>query len=153
MHHSAHPWQSQDPGSGQLQTPENSSGQAQLKDKTRSFHRTTCHHAQMMSLLKCKKLLEPEVVDFYKLGKEIQNRSGSSIGADLTKDRRFRGYGGRGAAVALITWNLVSQNGLLLEHSMILHLLWALHFVKTCLKQDARSSAVGGSTGAIDANT
>ena len=77
----------------------------------------------MMPSLKCKKSVEPKVVDSYKLGKEIKNRSGSSIAAYVAKDQQFRGYVGVGAAVTLITWDLVSQHGLLLEDSMILHLL------------------------------
>ena len=87
----------------------------------------------MMPSLKGKKSIDPKVVDFYKLGKEIKNCSGSSIGAYLTKDQRFREYIGVGAADALITWNLVSQHGILLEDSMILHLLRALDFMKAYL--------------------
>ena len=95
----------------------------------------------MVTSLKCKKSVKLEVVDFYKIGREIPNLSGSSIGVALTEDRQFRQYVGVGAAVALITWNLVSQHGLLSDDSMILYMLWALHFIKAYLKQDARSAA------------
>ena len=36
---------------------------------------------------------------------------------------------------------------------MIIHLLWALHFMKVYPKQDAGSAAAGGSSRAIDVKT
>ena len=78
------------------------------------------------------------------LEKKIQNRSGSSIKSDLTKNWRFREYIGVGSAVTLITWNLISQYGLLLEGGMILHILWTLNFIKA-YPQDAENAAAGGS--------
>ena len=102
---------------------------------------------------KRKKSAEPEVADFYRLGKEMQNRSGSAIGAEGTEDRRFREYFGVGAAVALITWNLILQYSLLPEGGMIMHFLWGLHFMKAYPKQDAGSAAAGGSSGAVDVKT
>ena len=74
-----------------------------------------------MSLSKRKKSVEPEGADFYRIGKEIQNRSGSSIGSEWTEDRRFREYVGVGVAIALLTWNLIAQHGFLPEGGMILH--------------------------------
>jgi hypothetical protein len=41
-----------------------------------------------------KKSFESGVVDFYRLGKEIQNCVASVIGADDTEDFRFREYVG-----------------------------------------------------------
>ena len=51
----------------------------------------------------------------------MQNRSGSAIGADVTKDCRFKGYVEVGAAVVLIVWNQLLQYGLLPEGDMIMH--------------------------------
>jgi len=102
---------------------------------------------------KRQKEAEPDVTDFYLLGKEIENRSGSSIGAPGIEDRRFREYFGCAATVALIAWNLLSEHGLLSGGAVIIHLLWALHFMKVYPKQDAGSAAAGGSSRAIDVKT
>ena len=102
---------------------------------------------------KRKKSSDPQVEDFYRIGKEIQNRSGSTIGADATEDRRFREYFGVSVIVALLAWDLMLQHGLMPEGGMIIHFLWALHFMKAYPKQDAGSAAAGGSSGAIDVKT
>lgn len=102
---------------------------------------------------KRKKESEPNEVDFYRLGKELQNRTGSSVGAFTTEDRRFREHFGCGAAVALIIWNLMTQYNVLPPEAMIIHFLWALHFMKVYPKQDAGCSSAGGSSGAIDPKT
>lgn len=102
---------------------------------------------------KRKKVTEPNVADFYRLGKEMQNRSGSSIGAEAVENRRFREFFGCGAVVALLAWNLLVQHDLLPEGGMIMHLLWSLHFMKVYPKQDAGSAAAGGSGGSIDVKT
>ena len=75
----------------------------------------------MMLPSKRKKSVEPEVADFYRLGKEMQNRSGSLIGSEWTEDRQFREHFGVVVAVALLTWNLIAQHGFLPEGGMILH--------------------------------
>lgn len=102
---------------------------------------------------KRKKEASPEVDDFYRLGKEMQNRCGSSIGAFTTEDRRFREFFGCGALVALALWNLLLTHGALPEGGTIMHLLWALHFMNVYPKQDGGSATAGVSGGAIDPKT
>jgi len=102
---------------------------------------------------KRKKDTAPEVDDFYRLGKELQNRSGSSIGAFLPEDRRFREFFGIGAYVALVLWNALLEYGVIPESGLIIHMLWALHWMKVYPKQHAGSAAAGGSGGAIDPKT
>ena len=102
---------------------------------------------------KRKKDTAPEVDDFYRLGKELQNRSGSSIGAFLPEDRRFREFFGIGANVALVLWNTLLEYGVIPEGGLIIHMLWALHWMKVYPKQHAGSAAAGGSGGAIDPKT
>ena len=102
---------------------------------------------------KRKKETMVEVEDFYRVGKEMQNRSGTNIGAINNEDRRFRESFGCGAHVALALWLLLIEYTCLPEGGMILHMLWALHFMKVYPRQDGGSSAAGGSSGAIDPKT
>ena len=102
---------------------------------------------------KRKKDTAPEVNDFHRLGKEMQNRCGSSIGAFSTEDRRFREFFGLGANVALVLWNQLVFYDALPEGGTIMHLLWALHFMKVYPTQDNGSAVAGGSQGAIDRKT
>ncbi|KAL9180930.1 hypothetical protein ACHAXT_009735 [Thalassiosira profunda] len=102
---------------------------------------------------KRKKGAAPEVADFYRLGKEMQNRVGSSIGAFSSEDRRFREFFGCGAAIALVLWNRLLEHDALPDGGMIMHLLWALHFMNAYPKQDAGSATAGGSGGALDPKT
>ena len=102
---------------------------------------------------KRKKTTEPSVDDLYRLGKELQNRSGSSIGAFTCEDRRFRSFFGCGASVALVCWNTLSQYGAIPEGGMIIHMLWAMYWMKCYPKQEEASAISGGSGGAIDPKT
>ena len=94
-----------------------------------------------------------EVDDFYRLGKDMQNRCGSSIGAIGPEDRRFREFFGCGALIALVLWNLLEEHNAVPEGGAIMHMLWALHFMKVYPKQDAGSVTAGGYGGAIDVKT
>jgi len=102
---------------------------------------------------KRKKETIVEVEDFYRIGKELQNRSGTNIGAIHNEDRRFREFFGCGARVALAVWTLLIQYDYLPDDGMILHMLWALFFMKVYPKQEGGSSAAGGSSGVIDPKT
>ena len=88
----------------------------------------------------------PTATDFYNAAKEIQNRSGSAVGAAATKDRRLRDYFGISVAVAILAWNLMTTYGHLPADGTIAHFLRALHFMKVYPKQDEGSAAAGGSS-------
>ncbi|KAL7553209.1 hypothetical protein ACHAWF_016466, partial [Thalassiosira exigua] len=75
----------------------------------------------------------------------VQNRSGLRIGAELTEARRFCDYFGVGAAIALIAWNILVEHEVLPKEGLIIHMLWALHFMKVYPKQDSGEAAAGGS--------
>ena len=97
---------------------------------------------------------EPTVHEIYILGKDIQNRfPDDSLYAGATEDRRFREYFGCGAATTLLAWNMLISFELLPESAMLLHLLWALFFMKQYLTQESACSTAGGSQGAIDPKT
>ena len=71
----------------------------------------------------------------------------------MPEDRRFQEYFGTGVFTALAAWNLLVEYGFVPENGLILHFLWALHFMKVYPLQDAGASAAGGSSGAIDPKT
>ena len=60
---------------------------------------------------------------------------------------------GLGANVALVLWNQLVFYDALPEGGTIMHLLWALHFMKVYPTQDNGSAVAGGSQGAIDRKT
>jgi hypothetical protein len=93
---------------------------------------------------------EPNAFDFYNTAKEVQNRSGRSIGSSETEDCRFRDYFDVSVVIALLAWNMMITYGHLLADGTISHFLWALHFMKVCPQQDEGSAASGGSGGSID---
>lgn len=102
---------------------------------------------------KRKKESEPTTDDFYKIGKELQNRSGQNLAANASENRRFREFFGTGANVALIAWQLLVYYDLVPESGLILHMLWGMFFMKVYPKQGPGSAAAGGSNGAIDVKT
>jgi hypothetical protein len=97
----------------------------------------------------------PTVDDFYKEGREVQNRSGRDTGSEKTDDRLFREFFGCGADKALIAWNLLEQNDLIPEIGdvRIEHLLWTLFFLKQYPTEGPATAAAGGSKGKIDPKT
>ena len=98
---------------------------------------------------------EPSEFNFYNTVKEVQNRSGRSIGSSKTQDRRFRDYFRVSVVIALLACNMMIAYGHLPADGTISHCLWALHFMKVYLTQDKGSAAAGGSSsgGAMDPKT
>ena len=80
---------------------------------------------------KRKKESEPTTDDFYKIGKELQNRSGQNLAANASENRRFREFFGTGANVALIAWQLLVYYDLVPESGLILHMLWGMFFYES----------------------
>ena len=67
------------------------------------------------------------VTNIYNIGKDLQKCNGQSMEADAIKDYAFFDYG---AEIAFIAWNLLAEDMLLPEEAAIIHLLWALFFMK-----------------------
>ena len=95
----------------------------------------------------------PTPADFYTISKEIQNRQGESTGSELSEDRRFRSFFGCSAEVAVTLWTTQAQCLLLPHEGQILHLLWALFFMKCYPTEEPACAAAGGQRGAVDPKT
>ncbi len=70
------------------------------------------------------------VEDFYRVGRDIQNRSCRTL-ADKSEDKLFREFFGCSALVALYTWSLLEQYDFIPPDGQIQHLLWTLFFYET----------------------
>jgi hypothetical protein len=87
---------------------------------------------------------EPTVHEIYILGKDIQNCfPDDSLYVEAAEDRRFREYFGYGAATTLLAWNMLISLELFPESAMLLHLLWALLFMKQYPTQESACSTAG----------
>ena len=102
---------------------------------------------------KRKRGSKPTAHDFYRIGQEIQNRTGRKIRNSMSDDRRFREFFGAGVVVVMALWNLLVETDLLPEDGQIAHLLWTLYFFKAYPTQNVACSAAGGTRGAIDPKT
>jgi hypothetical protein len=78
---------------------------------------------------------EPTAVDFYMIGRDIQNRSGHRVGAELSEDQHYREFIGCAAEVALITWNKMVHYCLVPDGGEIVHFIWALFLMKLYPKE------------------
>ena len=96
---------------------------------------------------------EPTPEDFILWGKEIQNKSGRSIGSDAMEDRAFCEFFGMTATVVSKIWGMLSQRGTVPIEGTAKHLLWSLYFMRAYPKQSVTCAVVGGSAGAIDPKT
>ncbi len=96
---------------------------------------------------------EPTPEDFILWGKEIQNKSGRSIGSDAIEDRAFREFFGTTATVVSKIWGKLSQRGTVPIEGTAKHLLWSLYFMSAYPNQSITCAVVGGSAGAIDPKT
>ena len=68
--------------------------------------------------------------DFITIGREIQNRYQLKLGTGMSESIKFRSYFGCGEEVAVILWTMLDAYSLLPDGAQILHLLWALFFMK-----------------------
>ena len=94
------------------------------------------------------------VEDFYRLGKEVQNRSGQKLCAEGTEDQRFREYFGTSVHTAINAWTLLNEHNKLDTGSEVTHMLWAMYFLKCYpLTQEACAAAGGTNSGAVDPKT
>ena len=95
----------------------------------------------------------PTPADFYTISKEIQNRHGESSGSESSEDRRFCSFFGCSGEVAVRLWTMLVQCLLLPHKGQILHLLWALFFMKCYPTEEPECAAAGGQRGAVDPKT
>jgi hypothetical protein len=96
---------------------------------------------------KQKRNTEPTPEDFVLIGKDIQNKSGRSIGSAAEEEQAFREFFGTTAPVVTALWKLLAEHTLIPEEGTFKHLLWTLHFFRAYPKQAV------GSGGAIDPKT
>ena len=94
------------------------------------------------------------VEDFYRLGKEVQNRSGQKLCVKGTEDQCFREYFGGSVHTAINAWKLLNEHNKLDEGSEVSHMLWAMYFLKCYpLTQEACAAAGAADAGAVDPKT
>jgi hypothetical protein len=94
------------------------------------------------------------VEDFYRLGKEVQNRSGQKLCVEGTEDRRFREYFGGSVHTAINAWKLLNEHNKLDEGSEVSHMLWSMYFMKCYPRtQEACAAAGQADSGAVDPKT
>ena len=93
---------------------------------------------------KKQRMSEPTVEDIMGFGREMMNRGDKRVGATMTEDKRFREFFGCGALVALVLWKLLVQHALLPPGACIVHMLWALTFLKTHGKETDLAAKAGG---------
>ena len=96
---------------------------------------------------------EPTPEAFILWGKEIQNKSGRSIGSDAMEDWAFREFFGTTATVVSKIWGNLSQQGTDPIEGTAKHLLWSLYFMRAYPKQGVTCAVVGGSASVIDPKT
>ena len=65
----------------------------------------------------------PTPDDFVWIGKEVQNKSGRSLGSAISEDRAFRDFFGTSSIIVCILWNLLADNNLIPGKGDIIHLL------------------------------
>ena len=96
---------------------------------------------------------KPTPEAFILWGKEIQNKSGRSIGSDAMEDRALHEFFGTTATVVSKIWGNLSQQGTVPIEGTAKHLLWSLYFMRAYPKQGVTCAVVGGLAGAIDPKT
>ena len=79
-----------------------------------------------------------DISDVFKIGREIMGRE--STQATMTEDCRFQELFGCGPGVALKVWNLIFE---VFPDESIIHMMWALMFLKMYGKESAMSSMAG----------
>lgn len=105
------------------------------------------------SSTKRSRTTEPAIEDFYILGRDIQNRSGHRVGAELSEEDRYKEFFGCRAEIALIVWSLLTKHCLLPDAAKLNHFLWALFFMKIYPREKVACALAGASGGAIDPKT
>ena len=92
------------------------------------------------------------VEDFYRLGKEVQNRSGQKLcakGKDASESI-LEPVSTQPSTLGLCSISITS----LIRFSEVPHMLWAMYFVKCYpLTQEACAAAGGTNSGAVDPKT
>lgn len=119
---------------------------------TLTQHSSHSTNSDEMSSVKQSRASKLTVEDFYRVGRDIQNRSCRTL-ADKSEDKLFREFFGCSALVALYTWSLLEQYDFITPDGQIQHLLWTLFFMKQYPTEGLACAALGGSKGKIDPKT
>ena len=89
------------------------------------------------------------VDEAYRAGQMVMGRAGQRLGVmhpGSPEDKRFRGYFGVSAEVAVEAWEMMVEHDYLPRYHEFLHYLWALAFMRLYPANDmALSVALGGS--------
>jgi hypothetical protein len=89
------------------------------------------------------------VDDAYRAGQMVMGQAGQRLGAlhpGSPEDKRFRGYFGVSAEVAVDAWEMMVEHDYLPRYHEFLHYLWALAFMQLYPANDtALLVALGGS--------
>jgi hypothetical protein len=91
--------------------------------------------------------------DFILIGKDIQNRSGQSIGLLLTEDQAFREFFCTTAVVVPKLWSFLLQQDMIPEEGTANHIMLVHFFMRAYPKEGVTCLTVGGLGGAIDPKT
>lgn len=73
--------------------------------------------------------------------------------APATEDRKFRALFGCSVAVAKVIWDLLNEEDLVPQGGKLIHLLWALLFVKVYPTEETLTSLCGDTTGEPERKT
>ena len=91
---------------------------------------------------KKQRMGDPDLGYLLDKAREMMNRENRQAGT-ATEDRRFRELFGCGPIVALMLWNLIMTETMV-PGSTVVHMLWALMFLKTYAKETTLCSLAGG---------
>ena len=85
----------------------------------------------------------PELEFILKTARVMMNR-GPEKRATLTEDRRFRELFGCGPLVALKVWSMLLEESNEMTGADVVHMLWAMMFLKVYAKETTLSTMAGG---------
>ena len=103
-------------------------------------------------------ILNPQLNDVFRLGKELMNRSRNTLGSTHkggTEDRRFRSFYGISAITAIDVLGRLEGEDLVPAGGggRFLYLLWTLMFFKLYSVETELCAHAGGAYGAVDPKT
>ena len=94
------------------------------------------HHGKMQHMT------PPDMTHILQVGQEIMGQSSSTPGS-MTEDCRFRAVFGCGPLVALVLSGIVLTEPMVISGATVVHMLWALMFLKVCSNKTAMSTMSG----------
>jgi hypothetical protein len=99
------------------------------------------------------RVTEPLSEDFILIGKDIEDKSGRSIGSASSEEQAFHEFFSTTAVVATKLWDHLLQHDMIPGNETTQHLMWILYFMRAYPKEGVTCSVVGGSGGSINPKT